>query len=179
MGTDHRHRGAVPVPRGGALVRTLRAAIWRLRALFDRERLERDLAQELEAHVQMEVEANLRAGMTAEETRRAALVRAGGIELAKEQYRDRRGIPFLETTAKDFRYAVRMLARNPAFAAVAILSLALGVGANTAIFSLTDAVLLRMLPVEKPEQLELVGVMDGPAPMFTFSYPVFRELRRR
>jgi len=160
-------------------VRALRAAIWRLRALFYRERLERELAEELEAHVHMEAEANLRAGMTAEDARRAALLHAGGIELAKEQYRDRRGVPFLETTAKDFRYAVRMLARNPAFAAVAILSLALGVGANTAIFSLTDAVLLRMLPVDKPEELELIGVMDGPAPMFSFSYPIFRELRRR
>src|SRR5260370_4820227 len=85
----------------------------------------------------------------------------------------------LENLAQDLRYALRAMRRSPGLTAVAALSLALGIGANTAIFSLMDAVLLRTLPVEKPEELERIGVMDGSSPGFTFSYPMFRELRQR
>jgi predicted permease len=85
----------------------------------------------------------------------------------------------LENLAQDLRYALRAMRRSPGLTAVAALSLALGIGANTAIFSLMDAVLLRTLPVDKPEELERIGVMDGSSPGFTFSYPMFRELRQR
>ncbi len=138
-------------------MRQLRAWLVRLGGLFDKRRRDRELAEELESHLQMHIEDNLRAGMSPEEARREALIKLGGVESVKEAYRDRRGVPWLETVIQDLRYGARMLRRNPGFTAVVVLTLALGIGINTAIFSLVNAVMLRALPYPKPE--ELVEVM--------------------
>jgi len=134
-------------------MRSLRAVLLRVGGLFGRTRRDRELADELGSHVQMQIDDNVRAGMTPDEARRQALVRFGGVEAVKEAYRDRRGIPLIETTMSDARYALRTLRRNPGFTAVAALTLALGIGGNTAMFSVIHAVLLRPLPYPESERL--------------------------
>jgi predicted permease len=125
----------------------------KLRALFGREASDRELDEELRYHVTMKTEENLARGMKAAEARRQALMEAGGIEQAKEKCRDTRGVRWIQELAQDLRFGLRILRKNPGFTTVAVLSLALGIGANTAIFTLIDAVLLKSLPVEDPQEL--------------------------
>src|SRR5215510_14432710 len=134
----------------------LRIFIHRLRGLFLKRKTERDLEDEIRSHLDMQFEDNLRLGMTPEEARYEALRKFGGVEQVKESYRDRRSLPIVDSTLQDLRYGLRMLLKHKGFTAVAAMSLALGIGANTAIFSLIDAVMLRMLPVERPEQLYFI-----------------------
>jgi predicted permease len=121
----------------------------------------------------MEIEDNLRAGMTPAEARRKALLKTGGLSLAQENYRNRRGLPFLDTILRDLQYAGRLLRRSPAFTAVAVLSLALGIGANTSIFTIVNAVMLRSLPVEDPSRL--VQIKQGTNGGLT--NPIWEEIR--
>jgi predicted permease len=137
-------------------MRRLRAWCLRFCGLFDAEQRNRELAEELESHLQMHIEDYLRSGMDRAEARRQALVMLGGVEQTKENYRDRRGIPWFETTLQDLRFGLRVLRNNPGFAIVTILTLALGIGANTAIFSLVNGVLLRPLPFPDSEELMMV-----------------------
>jgi putative ABC transport system permease protein len=132
-----------------------RLVVWlsRCRALVSVRRLDEDFDHEVAAHIDMLTEANVRRGMTPDEARRAAIVRFGGPVQIKEQQREHRGLPFVETTRQDVRYAVRALRKNPAYAAVAIATLAIGIGAGTTVFSLAAAVLLRPLPYANPDQL--------------------------
>jgi predicted permease len=146
----------------------------RLRALLRKSGMESELDEELRLHIEQQTEQNIRLGMNPEDARHAALKAFGGLEQAKDRSRDARGVRWLEEIWQDLRYGMRMLVKVPGFTFVAVLTLALGIGANTVIFSLLDALLLKPLPVKQPEQLVIVGG-------FSFSYPdpVYRELSEK
>ncbi len=151
--------------------------LWtRLTALFARRQRDRELSEEVETHLEMRAAELRQQGLDADAARAAARREFGGIEQMKEAYRDRRGIPWMESLAKDARYGLRGLARNPAFTAAAVLSLALGIGANTAIFSFVNALMLRLLPVEKPQQLVNLYRTGGWGKGYA-SYPLYLEFR--
>src|ERR1700684_790439 len=126
-------------------MRRLRGWFLRLSGLFYKERSDREFAQELESHLQMHVDDNLRSGMTPEEARRHALIQLGGVEQPRQAHREQSTLPKFEDILQDARYGLRTMARNPGFAAVAILTLAVGIGASTTAFSWIDTVLLRPL----------------------------------
>ena len=141
--------------------------------------VDQDFATELDSHLDMLTDENVRRGMPPEEARRAARIKLGGVTQLKETNRELRGLPFIETFFHDARYALRMLRKNPGFTAVAVLTLALGIGANTAIFSVVYAVLLKPLPYANPNQLVsafAANTQEG-VPEDGTSYPNFEEWR--
>jgi putative ABC transport system permease protein len=129
---------------------------YRLRALFERRAMESELDEELRYHLDRQSEKLQRAGIPAAESMRQARIALGGPEQVREQCRDARGTRWLEDLSKDVRYGFRILASSPAFAGIAVLSLALGIGANTAIFSVADTILLRPMPYQDPSKLVMI-----------------------
>jgi putative ABC transport system permease protein len=158
----------------------LRAWPQRFAGLFRKPHRDAELAAELESHLQLHIEDNLRRGMSLEEARRDALVKLGGLEQTKEKYRDQRGIPFLEALAADLRYGFRMLGKTPASSAAAALTLALGIGATTAIFSAVNPILFEPLPYPHASRILMIWVVsqsDGSRSRVAFH--TFRELTQR
>src|SRR5512145_303989 len=134
----------------------LRKLFHRLRASSRRGKTEREMDAEMRFHLEMETAENIRRGMNEEEARRAAIRSFGGLEQVKEAYRDLSRFRLIEGLWQDVRFSARLLLKQPGFLAVAVLTLALGIGANTAIFSVAYAVMWRPLPYRRPEQLVMV-----------------------
>jgi predicted permease len=144
--------------------------------LFGRKALERDLDKELQFHIDAAVADHMRAGLTREAALRRARIEVGGLEQVKEFTRDARGTRWVEDLIADTRYALRGMLRSPAFSAAAILTLAVGIGANTAVWSIVEALVLRSLPLDRPEQLRAVR-RDGVEPgVYRISHPLFRKM---
>jgi predicted permease len=174
----------------------LKVLFTRLLTMFHKEQKVRELDEEFESHLEMLAEEKRQQGMSAADARNAALREFGAVSQVREKYREMSGLKIVETLGQDLRYSLRMLRRNPGFATVIILLLALGVGANTAIFSAINDIMLRMLPVKDPHQLvmltwqakdhpELVQDLEGSGSKeentglfksYSFSYPAYEYL---
>jgi putative ABC transport system permease protein len=140
------------------MMQALRALWMRLMGLITRRSEDEEFDAELESHVAMHTEDAMRAGMSPEEARRQALVKLGGVEQSRQAYRERHTLPWVENLMRDVRYALRAMRRNPVFAVTAIATLALGIGATTAVFSVVDPILFRALPYAHADRIVSVGL---------------------
>src|SRR6185369_14432085 len=174
---NHRDRRAV-FRTGGGLVMKLRAWLLRFKGLFLKDARERELADELESHLQMHIDDNIRAGMSPQEARRVAVMKLGGVDQTKEAYRDRATIPFLESAVQDLHFTFRQLRKNPAFTITATAMVALGIGASVAIFAFVDAALIKPLPYKDPSHLLYVTETTPDIPRGVISYPDYLDWKK-
>jgi macrolide transport system ATP-binding/permease protein len=158
----------------------LRVFCLRIAGFLRPHRLEREMAEELEFHLQMEIEQNVRRGMEARVARSAALRRFGGLAQTREIYRETGGLPMLDTLRQDVRFGFRTLRRNPAFAAVAIFCLTLGIGANASVFSWMEGILLRPYPLVRHQErlMAIAGINRGTPGHDDVSWPDFQDLEK-
>jgi predicted permease len=159
-------------------MRRLRAWLLRCAGLFRKEQQSREFVEEIESHLLAHVEDNLRSGMSVEEARRQALIKLGGMQQLKENYQQRRSLPMLETLWSDIRFGMRMLRKNLGFTAVAMVTLALGIGGNTAIFSIVNGVLLNPLPFPQPDRLVTLHESKPNFEQGSISYPNFLDWQK-
>ena len=156
----------------------LRAWLLRVKGLFLKDARERELADELESHLQMHIDDNIRAGMSPQEARRLAVMKLGGVDQTKEAYRDRATIPLLESAIQDLRFTSRQLRKNPAFTVTATMMVALGIGASVAIFAFVDAALIKPLPYQNPSRLLYVTETAPDIPRGVLSYPDYLDWKK-
>ncbi|MGA8182450.1 MAG: ABC transporter permease, partial [Terriglobia bacterium] len=157
----------------------LRDLLYRVRALFHRHSMEAELDAELRAHIEQQAEKYVRSGMAPVEAARRARLEFGGVEQVKEDCRDSWGVRIISELAQDLRYGLRQLRRNPGFTIVAIVTLALGIGATTAIFSVIQGVLLAPLPYPHSNRLVVIWeTLPRSGGAATISYPNFRDWQR-
>src|SRR6201984_2433029 len=154
-----------------------------LKNWFSRKKWEQDANEELRFHLEQQTAANIAAGMSPEDARRQAALQFGAVEGVKEDCREQRSAYWFESLVADLRYALRSLRKSPAFAAIAILTLALGIGANTAIFTVVNAVFFHPVPVKDPSRLVQLFTADQRRSfgvnVFPFSFPNADDVQRR
>ncbi len=179
MGSGDGDRRAVFQAGRAAVRRALRAALIRLAGSFGRPPRDEEFEAELESHLQFHIDDNLRAGMTPAEARRKALLKLGGVAQTKERYRDRQAWGWADGFVKDVKYGVRMLRRSPVFTTTILVTLGLGIGVNTAMFSVANAVLFRPLPFPESDRLVKVWATDRESGRTedVASYPAFEDWR--
>ena len=158
-------------------MRRLRAALIRLAGLFRRRHHEREMAEELESHLQMHIEDNLRSGMAPAEARRQALIKLGGLEQVKEDCRDTWSVRIIEDTLADVRFAVRSFRRKPGFVLTVVATIALPLGLNTALFTIFNAYVLRPVPVRDPGSIYRFTWTNRGGTGHSFSWPEFNAFR--
>jgi hypothetical protein len=150
---------------------SIRVWLWRVRALFAADRHDRALDRDIDAHLDLLADDYERRGLTPDQARAAARRDFGGVEQMKESHRDQRSLRWIDDAWRDVRFGLRQLARNPGFAIVAVVTIAIGIGAVTSIFTIVNALFLRQLAVREPGRLvQLTRVFpDAPRPSYFFS----------